>query len=410
MNTTYSRSRYYSLILILGALTALGPFSIDMYLPGFPAIAADLNTTEAQVSLTLSSYFIGITAGQLLYGPLIDRFGRKNPLYIGLTAYILASAGCMYSNSIESLIALRFIQAVGSCAAGVVSIAMVRDLFPIEENAKIFSMLILVLGTSPLIAPTAGGYVTSAFGWHAVFFVLTLMGIALLAGCIFGLPESRKPDPSVSLKPKPILLGFAGVLREPRFLVYVLTGAIAFAALFAYVAGSPYVFMTIFKVSDKVYGWIFAFLSIGFIGASQLNRLFLLHFSSKQIVTAAIVCQTITGTVFTIAALSGWLGLYSTIAFLFVLLCCLGCINPNTSALAMAPFTKNAGSASALMGALQMGIGSLASVAISIFSNGTIVPLAAVMAGAAFVALLVLWSGQRSLTKKEKPAFGAGAS
>jgi MFS transporter, DHA1 family, multidrug resistance protein len=164
-----TRSRYISLVLILGGLTALTPFSIDIYLPGFPAIAKDLSTSAAKASLSLSSFFIGISLGQLLYGPLLDRFGRKTPLYIGLSVYILASIGCVFAQTINALIDLRVIQALGSCAASVASVTLVRDLFPVEENAKVFALLILVLGASPMIAPTAGGYIISSYGWHAVF-------------------------------------------------------------------------------------------------------------------------------------------------------------------------------------------------------------------------------------------------
>src|ERR1700748_258330 len=183
-----TRSRYVSLILILGSLSALSPFSIDMYLPGFPAIAQDLATSVAKVSLSLSSFFIGISLGQLLYGPLLDRFGRIRPLYIGLSVYILASIGCAFSHSIGALIVLRFIQALGSCAATVVSVTLVRDLFPLNENAKVFALLILVLGASPMIAPTAGGYIVSSLGWHAVFIVLTILCILIFLGCILWLP------------------------------------------------------------------------------------------------------------------------------------------------------------------------------------------------------------------------------
>src|ERR1700743_3595569 len=158
-----TKQRYFFTILILGSLTALGPFSIDMYLPGFPAIARSFHTTTAQVSLSLASFFVGISAGQLLYGPLLDRFGRKKPLYIGLTLYIIASVCCLLVKSIEALIILRFVQAIGSCAAAVASVAMVRDLFPAKDNAKVFALLMLVISASPMLAPTAGGYVTAAF-------------------------------------------------------------------------------------------------------------------------------------------------------------------------------------------------------------------------------------------------------
>ena len=177
-----TKKRYFFLVLILGALTAIGPFSIDMYLPGFPAIAKSLHTSAAQVSLSLSSFFIGISFGQLLYGPLLDRFGRKKPLYFGLIVYILTSIGCFFATSIETLIVLRFIQAIGSCAAGVASMAMVRDIFPVKDNAKVFALLILILGVSPMIAPTVGGYITAVFGWQLIFLILaSIAALVLLA-------------------------------------------------------------------------------------------------------------------------------------------------------------------------------------------------------------------------------------
>lgn len=404
-----SKKTYFFLILILGSLTALGPFSIDMYLPGFPAIARDLNTTAAKVSQTLSGYFVGISLGQLLYGPLLDRFGRKKPLFIGLAVYILASAGCAVANSVEQLIILRIIQAVGSCAATVASVAMVRDLFPVSENAKVFSLLLLVVGFSPMIAPTVGGYVTDAFGWHAVFMILTVMGVAILAATMLWLPDSYKPDKTLSLKPKPIISNFLEVLREPQFYTYSITGAIAFAGLFAYVSGSPIVFMEVFKIDGKVYGWIFAFLSVGFIGSGQVNTLMLRRFTSEQIVNVALICQAIIGLTFLGAALSGMLTLTSTLVFLFLFLCCVGYTFPNAAALSLAPFTRNAGSASALMGAFQMGAGTLISIAISLFEEPSLIPMVTAMAGSATLALIVLVVGRRFITHKVEVQQGADA-
>lgn len=394
---------------MLGSLTALGPFSIDMYLPGFPAIARDLNTTAAKVSLSLSGYFIGISLGQLLYGPLLDRFGRKKPLFIGLAVYIIASAGCAYATTIDSLIVMRVIQAIGSCAAAVASVAMVRDLFPVKDNAKVFSLLLLVVGVSPMIAPTVGGYVTAAFGWQAVFIILTGMGIAILLATVFWLPDSYKPDKSLSLKPQPILLNFWAVLREPQFYTYAFTGAIAFAGLFAYVSGSPLVFMEVFHTDEKVYGWIFAFLSVGFIGSSQLNTLMLRKYSSQQIVNIALICQVAVGSIFLAAALNGLLTLPITIGFLFLFLCCIGFTNPNAAALSLAPFSKNAGSASALMGAVQMGMGTLISVLISMFEVPSATPMVAAMAGSAALALIVLQLGKRTITEEVEVQQGADA-
>ncbi|GAA3755858.1 multidrug effflux MFS transporter [Flavobacterium ginsengiterrae] len=392
--------KYIKLILILGSLTALGPFSIDMYLPGFSGIAKDLNTSVAKVSMSLSSYFIGISAGQLLYGPLLDRFGRKKPLFIGLLVYILASLGCVYVVDIDMFILLRFIQAIGSCAATVASVAMVRDLFPVKDIPKVFSLLMLVLGLSPMLAPTIGGYVTEDYGWHTVFFILMCMGIAILLAAQIGLPNSYKPDTSISLKPKPIISNFLKVLKEPQFYTYAFTGAIAFSGLFTYVAASPIIFMDIYHVDAKTYGWIFAFMSVSFIGSSQLNSVLLKKFSSEQMIFGALILQSVVAVIFLVLSLNNLLGLYETIAILFVFLGCLGISNPNTAGLTMAPFAKNAGSASALMGAIQLGLGSLASFAVGIFVKDSVAPMVFIMTVTTIIAFIVLNIGKKFIKNK----------
>ena len=395
-----SKARYFKLILILGSLTALGPFSIDMYLPGFAGIAKDLNTTVANVAMTLSSYFIGISAGQLLYGPLLDRYGRKKPLFIGLLVYILASLGCVFVKDIDTFIGLRFIQAVGSCAATVASVSMVRDLFPVRDIPKVFSLLMLVVGLSPMLAPTVGGYVTDAYGWHMVFLILMFIGIIILFAAQFGLPDSYTPDTTISLKPKPILANFGSVLKEPQFYTYAFTGAIAFSGLFTYVAASPILFMDIFKVDAKTYGWIFAFMSLSFILASQLNSVLLKWFSSEKMIYGALVIQSVIAITFLICSIYGLLGLYETIAMLFLFLACLGISNPNTAGLTLAPFERNAGSASALMGAIQLGLGALASFAVGLFVKDSMVPMVVIMTVSTIAALIVLSVGKRTIKIK----------
>jgi len=392
-----TQQRYITLILILGSLTALGPFSIDMYLPGFKEIALDLDTTVNKVSLSLSSYFIGISAGQLLYGPLLDRFGRKNPLYIGLAVYILASLGCALSTNVDIFIGLRFVQAIGSCAATVAAMAMVRDLFPVEDSPKVFSLLMLVVGLSPMLAPTIGGYVIAGFGWHTIFVILAVMGVAILIASYVGLPNTHKPDVTISLKPKPIITGFANVLKTPQFYTYALSGAVAFSGLFTYVAGSPLVFMDIFKVSGEAYGWIFAFMSVSFIGSSQLNSVLLKKYNSEQLVYFGLALQCFVSIIFLVAAMNNLLDLYGTIAMLFLYLGCLGLTNPNTAGLSLAPFTKNAGSASALLGALQLGMGAVASMAVGVLVKDSMVPMVAIMASSTIIALLILLIGRRNI-------------
>ncbi len=394
-----TKKKYIKLILILGSLTALGPFSIDMYLPGFSEIANDLNTSVANVSMTLSSYFVGISAGQLLYGPLLDRFGRKKPLFIGLLVYILASLGCIFVTDIDTFIGLRFIQAVGSCAATVASVSMVRDLFPVKDIPKVFSLLMLVVGLSPMLAPTIGGYVTADYGWHTVFFILMCMGTVILIASQILLPNTYKPDTSISLKPKPIITNFITIIKEPQFYTYALTGAVAFSGLFTYVAASPILFMDIFQVDAKTYGWIFSFMSLSLISVSQLNSVLLNKFKSEQMIFAALITQASISIVFLILALNDALGLYETIGMLFLFLSCLGISNPNTAGLTLAPFSRNAGSASALMGAIQLGLGALASFTVGVFVKNSILPMVVIMTVSTVLAVVILTIGKRTIKK-----------
>ena len=393
------RKKFFT-ILILGLLSSIGPLSIDMYLPGFPAIAKDLNTTVAHISLSLSSFFIGISFGQLLYGPLLDRYGRKKPLYIGLIIYLLTSLGCAFATSADALIGLRLLQALGGCVGMVASRAMVRDLFAVNENAKIFSLLMLVVGVSPIIAPTLGGYVTAAFGWQSVFIILTILAVFILVAIHFALPESREPDHSYSLRPNLIIKSFYSVLREPQFYTYALTGSIASAGLYAYIAGSPYIFMEIFHVSEQQYGWIFALIAAGLITSSQLNTLMLRKFSSEQIIRVALFCQCITGLLLVLGTYFHLLGLFSTIFLCFIFLSCQGFTFPNTSALSLAPFSKTAGSASALLGGIQMGIGAFTSATVSFLSNHTALPMTGVMSTCAFLAFTILLIGRKIICTK----------
>jgi len=390
------------LILILGLLSAIGPFSIDMYLPGFPVIAASLHTTPEMLSYSLSSYFIGICAGQMLLGPLLDRYGRKRPLYGGLTIYILSSIGCAFAPTIEVLIVLRFFQAAGGCVGIVAPRAIIRDVFPVKESAKIFSMLILILGVSPIIAPTAGGYFTAHFGWHSIFIILSILTFLILLAVIFYLPESKQPDPTFSLKPRPILASFKKVITNPQFYTYSLTGAMASAGLYAYLAGSPFVFMDLYHVTGQHYGWIFALIAAGLITSSQLNNILLRKHTSGQIIRASLSLQCIIVLILVLGTYNSWLGLYGTITCIFFYLCCQGFSFPNSSALSMAPFTKEAGSASALMGSIQMALGAGASALVGFLSNGTAIPMTTVMAGCSVTAVIILMIGRRTIVQKCK--------
>jgi MFS transporter, DHA1 family, multidrug resistance protein len=395
---TASKNRF-TLILILGSMTALSPFAIDMYLSSFPQIAQALRTDVAEVSMTLSSYFIGLASGQLFYGPLMDRFGRKKPLFGGLFIFLIASIACAYAQTVDMLIALRCVQAIGGCAAGVAAFAMVRDLFEPKESAKVLSSLILILGASPLLAPTIGGYVSLYFGWSTVFLVLAGMSAALLTVVFLFLPESHKSDPSHILRPIPIVKNYLFILKDPRFYTYAISGAVGFSALFVYLASSPIIFMEIFKVTEQHYGWIFAIIAAGLITMSQLNVVFLKRHSNEKILLAALSVLLVGSVLFFVCALNGWYNLYTTVGTFFILLSCIGLSNPNSAALAMAPFGSRAGSAAALIGFLQMSIGALASVVVGILKSQQLAPLSAIFVGTSTLAVLILILGTRKIKR-----------
>lgn len=393
------RQRFYT-IFTLGLLSALGAFSIDMYLPGFPQIAADLHTTIAHITLSITSFFIGISVGQLIYGPLLDKYGRKKPLYVGLVVYLLTSIACAYAPSADALIGIRFLQALGSCAGMVAARALVRDIFPVSENAKIFSLLMLVIALSPIVAPTLGGYMTASFGWQSIFFVLAFISLATLLMVFFTLPAGRDPETSLSLLPRHIIKSFLEVAAVPQFYTYAFAGGIASSGLYAYIAGSPFVFMELYGVSEKQYGWIFAFIAMGLIGASQVNTLLLRKYTSEQIIRVTLFCQCIAGLSLVVGAWFNILGLYSTIFLIWIFLSTQGFAFPNSSALSLAPFSRNAGTASALMGAVQLGIGAIATALVSVLNNNTAMPMAAVMCACAISSFIILLVGRRVIYNK----------
>ncbi len=385
------------IIAILGALATISPFAIDMYLPAFPEMAAALHTSTARISLSLSSYFAGLAAGQLFYGPLLDRFGRKPPVYAGLILFIAASMLCLGSQTVEWLIAMRFVQAVGGCAAGIAAMAMVRDFFHVNETAKIISLLILIIGASPLLAPSTGVFVSTHLGWKWVFIILSAFVLVMLLVTRWVLPEGHKPDRTISLRPMPILRNYAAVLREPQFLTYTLAGSFSFSGLLVYVASSPIVFMEVFHVSARQFGAIFAGLAVGFIGSNQLNIHLLRKFSSQQLFRAMLLIECPTATLLLIGTFFGWFGLPATLVLLFIALSSLGLAFPNAAALALVPFDRNIGSASAMLGFLQIGVSGLASASIGIFNSHTLLPVALVLATTSWVGFAILLVGQRRI-------------
>ncbi len=380
------RKQHNILILVLGSLTAIGPFSIDMYLPGFPAIARDLHTDISHVALSLTSYFIGISLGQLVYGPLLDRYGRKKPVIVGLLIYVVAAIGCGLAPTLDWLVAMRFVLAAGSCVGIVAARAIVRDLFPSSEVARIFSTLMLVLGVSPIIAPTVGAYVAAAYSWRWIFAILAAIAVCILAAVIRFLPESRPGDNSISLHPMQIVLEYAGVAKERTFIAYGFASAAASGGLFAYISDAPFVFMTLFGFNERQFGWLFGLSACGVIGASQLNRFVLKTRSSREVSIIAVVGQSIV-TALLVAAVVAGVPPLGIIILIVGYLVGLGFLSPNTTAIAIEPFTRNTGTASALMGSMQMAAGALCSALVSYFHNGTAMPMAVLLLLSSLVSL-----------------------
>lgn len=392
------RGRNLRLTLILGALSAFAPMSIDMYLPSLPALQHDFGAGTAAAQLTLSAFFLGLAVGQALYGPLADRHGRRPPLLAGITLYVAASLGCALASSIEALAALRFLQAMGGCAGVVIARAVVRDLFDPQAAARMLSLLMLVMGVAPILAPLAGGAILLWAGWRWIFVALALFGLACLLGVVTGLAETR---PAQTVRP-----GFAGSLRlfaklarDRRFIGPALTGALAQAGMFAYISGSPFVFIQVHGVPAQHYGWLFGLNALGIIGGSQLNRWLLRRHDAARILRVANGVTAACGLALLAVVWSTPGSLPLLLVPLFGYVASLGFSYANAAALAMAPFGHHAGSASALLGTVQFGAAAVAGIAVGRLHDGTAMPMAATIAVCGLLALaarLALMGGRNN--------------
>lgn len=360
--------------------------SIDMYLPSLPAITASFGAEPAAAQFTLASFFIGLALGQAIYGPLADRYGRKPPLYAGLALYVAASVGCALAPDIATLTGLRFIQAMGGCAGVVIARAVVRDHFDARNSARVFSLLMLVMGLAPILAPITGGWVLAFAGWRAIFIVLALFGLACLITAWRYLPETRPKNAVSSGGIGAALRIYGELLRDRRFIGYALSGGFAQAGLFAYITGSPHVFIELYGVPAQAYGWLFGLNALGLIASSQLNRRLLVHHTADVILRRANRTTVVLGLVLLTVAVSGWDGLPALLIPLFGYLASLGFTAPNAMANALAQQGARAGSASALIGTLQFGVATLSSALVGMLGGGSALPMAAVIAGCGLLA------------------------
>jgi len=384
------RGRRVKRTLVLGALSAFAPMSVDLYLPALPAIGIALAADAAAIQWTLASFFIGFAAGQVLYGPITDRFGRKPPLYVGLAVFIAASIGCALAPTAGALVFLRLIQALGACAAAVTSRAMVRDLFPPREAAKVFSTLMLVMGAAPILAPLAGGYILLWAGWQTIFYVLAIFGAACFVAAAIALPETHAGNPEHSLRLGPVMREYGRILAVPVFHRNVAASSISIGGMFAYITASPFVFIQLYGLSEQAYGWLFGANAFGLIGASQINRYLLKRMPARKIIARTCAVQATAGVCVAAAALTGIGGMWGVAVPLFLYIACLGLILPNTSATALEPFGHRAGSASALLGTVQWGLAGIVSAIVGALHAESAAPMAVAIAICGAIAFAIL--------------------
>ncbi|HYF72158.1 MAG TPA: multidrug effflux MFS transporter [Nocardioides sp.] len=382
------------LVLMLGVLVALGPFTIDMYLPALPTIADELQTTSTAVQLTLTGTLAGLGFGQLILGPLSDTFGRRRPLLAGTTVHVVASLLCVVAPNVAVLGVLRVLEGLGAAAASVVAIAVVRDLFSGVRAARMISRLVLVIGASPVLAPTVGGQMLRWTDWRGVFAALAVLGLAVTIMAAIALPETLPPARRRTGGIPATLRTYGGLLTDRTFVCLVLVSGLNASALFAYVAGSSFVFQDQYGLSEHSFSLIFAVNSVANIGASQVNVLLLNWFQPNRILVASLATAVVSSTVLVIVALTGAGGLIGLLVPLFVLLGAIGLSGPNASALGLSLHGESAGTAAALFGSLNFGLGALTAPIVGLLGNDSHA-MAIAMAGGIGLATAVLVFGVR---------------
>jgi DHA1 family bicyclomycin/chloramphenicol resistance-like MFS transporter len=377
------------MILVLGLLVALGPLTIDMYLPALPRIADDLSVSSSVVQLTLTGTLAGLAFGQLIIGPLSDSLGRRRPLMAGIVLHMLASVVCFFAPNIEVLGIARGLQGMGAAATMVVSFAIVGDLFVESVAATVFSRLMLVLGVAPVIAPSLGAAVLLRASWHWVFAVLVVLAGALLLLAALALPETLPPSHRRPLKVLGIAKTYLGLFRDVRFIVLVLIAALAMSGLFAYVAGASFVLQGRYGLDQQSFALVFGAGAVALIGATQVNVVLLRRFAPASIVVWALVASTAAGAVFVGLAASGVGGLAAFVLPVWAILAAMGLVIPNAPALALSRHPEAAGTAAALLGAAQFSLGAAVAPLVGVLGNDEFA-LAVVMTSGAGIALLAL--------------------
>ena len=373
-------------ILLLGLLAAFGPLSIDMYLPALPEIARDFGSSLSSIQLSLSSFLVGIALGQIFYGPITDRFGRKKPLYVGLGVYAVASFFCATTKSVDGLIFFRFMQALGSCAGMVISRAIVRDLYRPHESAKIFSLLMLIMGVAPILAPVAGGYLSLALGWRSIFWVLMGISIITMVLIFFFMPETHVKDQNYRLSHA--FKNYLEILKDKQFTGYTISLSFIYAGMFAYITGSAFVFIEHYGLTPGEYSVVFGANAFGLIFFSQVNGKLLRKYTPEYLINLTLPFTVMAGVlVLFVGVINGPLWAMCVALFLYILT--MGIIAPNAAACALANQKKLSGSASALMGTIQFTVAGLCSSLVSQMHDETIRPMTIVICAAGLLSYVI---------------------
>jgi DHA1 family bicyclomycin/chloramphenicol resistance-like MFS transporter len=393
------------MIVVLGALVALGPLTIDMYLPALPKIADDLSVSSSVAQLTLTGTLAGLALGQLIVGPLSDSLGRRRPLMAGIVLHMLSSLLCLFAPNIAVLGVARTLQGMGAAAAMVVAIAVVGDLYAESVAATVMSRLMLVLGVAPVVAPSLGAAVLLKASWHWVFAALVILAGGLLLLAALALPETLPASHRRPLKVRSIAATYVELLRDARFVILVLVAALGMSGLFAYIAGASFVLQGHYGLDQQAFALVFGAGAVALIGATQLNVVLLRRFGPQTIVVWALAAATMAGVVFVGISFSHVGGLLGFVLPVWAILAAMGLVIPNAPAVALSRHPDAAGTAAALLGAAQFGLGAAVAPLVGVLGNGE-VALALVMTGGMVIALLALLAVGLPATETEDDVTG----